>query len=137
VIDGALLIVREQLKDAAFDRPAIDPALMVMGGKVRLEQVLVNLVQNALDALAGRTDRRIVLSLVEEEAHVRLCVADNGPGIDPAVAAGLFTPFNTSRAAGLGLGLVIAQDIMTDLGGWLHHLPSASGALFEIGMRRA
>jgi len=137
VIDGALLIVREQLKDAAFDRPAIDPALMVMGGKVRLEQVLVNLVQNALDALAGRADRRIVLSLVEEEAHVRLCVADNGPGIDPAVAAGLFTPFNTSRAAGLGLGLVIAQDIMTDLGGWLHHLPSASGALFEIGMRRA
>jgi two-component system C4-dicarboxylate transport sensor histidine kinase DctB len=100
VIDGALLIVREQLEDAALDR-------------------------------------RITLTLVEDAAHVRLRVADTGPGIDPAIAAGLFTPFNTSRAAGLGLGLVIAQDIMTDLGGWLHHLPSASGALFEIGMRRA
>ncbi|WP_137899406.1 ATP-binding protein [Sphingomonas sp. 2SG] len=137
VIDGALLIVREQLKDAVLDRPAIDPALMVVGGKVRLEQVLVNLVQNALDALAGRAERRITLTLVEEESRVRLRVADTGPGIDPAIAAGLFTPFNTSRAAGLGLGLVIAQDIMTDLGGWLHHLPSAGGAVFEIGMRRA
>ena len=136
VIDGALLIVREQLEEATLDRPSIDPALMVVGGKVRLEQVLVNLVQNALDALAGRADRRITLTLVEDAAHVRLRVADTGPGIDPAIAAGLFTPFNTSRAAGLGLGLVIAQDIMTDLGGWLHHLPSASGALFEIGMRR-
>jgi two-component system C4-dicarboxylate transport sensor histidine kinase DctB len=137
VIDGALLIVREQLEDAVLDRPAIDPALSVIGGKVRLEQVLVNLVQNALDALAGRAERRITLTLVEEESHVRLRVADTGPGIDPAIAAGLFTPFNTSRAAGLGLGLVIAQDIITDLGGWLHHLPSPGGAVFEIGMRRA
>jgi two-component system C4-dicarboxylate transport sensor histidine kinase DctB len=137
VIDGALLIVREQLEDAALDRPRIDPALMVVGGKVRLEQVLVNLVQNALDALAGCAERRITLTLVEDAAHVRLRVADTGPGIDPVIAAGLFKPFNTSRAAGLGLGLVIAQDIMADLGGWLHHLPSASGALFEIGMRRA
>jgi len=137
VIDGALLIVREQLKDAVLDRPPIDPALMVIGGKVRLEQVLVNLIQNALDALAGRAERRITLTLAEDAAHVRLRVTDTGPGIDPAIAAGLFKPFNTSRAAGLGLGLVIAQDIMTDLGGWLHHLPSPSGALFEIGMRRA
>jgi two-component system C4-dicarboxylate transport sensor histidine kinase DctB len=136
VIEGALLIVREQLEDAVFDRPAIDPALMVVGGKVRLEQVLVNLVQNALDALAGQAERRITLTLVEDATHVRLRVADTGPGIDPAIAAGLFTPFNTSREAGLGLGLVIAQDIMTDLGGWLHHLPAARGALFEIGMRR-
>ncbi|AIT07751.1 histidine kinase [Sphingomonas taxi] len=137
VIDGALLIVREQLRDAVLDRPAIDPALRVVGGKVRLEQVLVNLVQNALDALAGRAERRITLTLVEEESRVRLRVADTGPGIDPAIAAGLFKPFNTSRAAGLGLGLVIAQDIMTDLGGWLHHLPAPGGAVFEIGMRRA
>lgn len=137
VIDGALLIVREQLKEAVLERPAVDPALMVVGGKVRLEQVLVNLVQNALDALAGRVERRITLTLIEDEAEVRLRVADSGPGIDPAIAAGLFKPFNTSREAGLGLGLVIAQDIMADLGGWLHHLPSASGALFEIGMRRA
>ena len=81
--------------------------------------------------------RQITLSLVEEAEHIRLIVADTGPGVAPAIADHLFTPFNTNRQAGLGLGLVIAQDIMTELGGWLRHLPSTTGATFDIGMRRA
>lgn len=137
VIDGALLIVRDQSDHATLDLPVVDPALMVVGGKVRLEQVLVNVIQNALDALHDWPVRQITLSLEEEAEHIRLIVADTGPGVAPAIADHLFTPFNTNRQAGLGLGLVIAQDIMTELGGWLRHLPSTTGATFDIGMRRA
>lgn len=138
VIDGAMLILKEQLRAATLERPAIDPGLMVIGGKVRLEQVLVILMQNALEAMADQPERRLVLALEEGGGEcVTLTVADTGPGVAPSVAAQLFTPFVTSRQQGLGLGLVIAQDIMQELGGSLRLLPSSRGALFAIGMRRA
>lgn len=137
VIDGALLILKEQLRSVTLDLPIVAPGLAVIGGKVRLEQVLVNLIQNALEALAGCAERRITLTLAEDAEHVRLTVADTGAGVAESVAARLFTPFVTSRDKGLGLGLVISQDIMVDLGGWLKLLSSERGARFEIGMRRA
>lgn len=137
VVDGALLILREQLRDAVLDLPDIDPSLAVIGGKVRLEQVLVNLIQNALEAIAGTSDPCISLAIVVEPTHVRLTVSDTGPGIAPEIAERLFTPFVTSREKGLGLGLVIAQDIMVEMGGWLRLVPSQRGASFEVGMRRA
>ncbi|MCQ8278575.1 ATP-binding protein [Acetobacteraceae bacterium KSS8] len=137
VIDGALLILREQLNAIRLERPVVDPALRVIGGRVRLEQVLVNLLQNAIEALAGRPDARVDLVVAAEGETVRLMVSDNGPGIPPAVADRLFTPFMTTRDNGLGLGLVIAQDIMSDLGGSLRLLERTEGAAFEITMRAA
>ena len=137
VIDGALLILKEQLRAVTLDLPTVDRELTVLGGKVRLEQVLVNLVQNALEALDGRPDARITLDLAHEPGHVRLSIADNGPGIAQDVASRLFTPFVTSRPNGLGLGLVIAHDIMVELGGALRLRATERGALFEMEMRRA
>ncbi len=137
VVEGALLILREQLRAATVDLPQIDRALTVLGGKVRLEQVLVILIQNALEAMHATPDPRLALALAEDENHVRLTITDNGPGIAPEVAERLFTPFVTSREKGLGLGLVIAQDITVELGGWLRLVPSQVGACFEVGMRRA
>jgi two-component system C4-dicarboxylate transport sensor histidine kinase DctB len=136
VIDGALLILREQLRETRLDLPETN-GITVVGGKVRLEQVLVNLIQNALEATAGRPGRRITLTLETDADHVQLRVADDGLGIAPEIADRLFTPFTTSRDQGLGLGLVIAQDIMAELGGWLRLVPTDAGACFEIGMRRA
>ncbi|HUD29928.1 MAG TPA: ATP-binding protein [Novosphingobium sp.] len=137
VVDGACLLLKERLSHVAFARPAIAPGLMVFGGRVRLEQVLVNLLQNAIEALDGRPSPRLWLTLEERGDVVQLLVADNGPGIAPELADRLFTPFATSRAAGLGLGLVIAKDIAEDFGGTLRLLPSAEGACFEITLRRA
>lgn len=137
VIDGARLILKERLSRIAVTMPVIPPDLTVMAGRVRLEQVLVNVLQNATEAIEGQAEQaiRIALALTDETATLR--ITDNGPGIAPDVAARLFTPFVTSRATGLGLGLVIAQDIMVDLGGALRLAPGPSGATFEIEMKRA
>ncbi len=137
VIDGALLILREQLATIRLERPSVDPSLRVIGGRVRLEQVLVNLLQNAIEALSGRADACVDLVVAREGETVRLVVSDNGPGIPPSVADRLFTPFVTTRDNGLGLGLVIAQDIMIDLGGSLRLLERAQGAAFEVTMQAA
>ncbi|KQN23686.1 sensor histidine kinase [Sphingomonas sp. Leaf32] len=136
VIDGARLILKERLSDVSFVVPPIPDDLIVVAGRVRLEQVLVNLLQNAIEALGTTPDPRIAIELGIEPQTISLIVADNGPGIDPTVAERMFTPFVTSRATGLGLGLVIAQDIMTDLGGTLRLLPAEQGARFEVTLRR-
>ncbi|WP_298813836.1 ATP-binding protein [uncultured Sphingomonas sp.] len=134
VIDGALLILKEQLRGVTMARESIHPGLMVMGGRVRLEQVLVNVLQNAIEAVANTPDPLISLTLQSSGCRVTLSVTDNGPGIAEEVAARLFTPFITSRRDGLGLGLVIAHDIMVELGGTLRNAPSLHGARFEIDM---
>ncbi len=140
VIDGAQLILKEGLSRVALTLPAIPPDLLVVAGRVRLEQVVVNLLQNAIEALDGRADAAIGVTLVITAERITLTIADNGPGIDPAIASRLFTPFATSRPRGLGLGLIIAQDIMNDLGGALRLVPSMpdhGGAAFAIELRRA
>ncbi len=138
VVDGARLILKERLQPITFTVPPIPADLTVIAGRVRLEQVLVNLLQNAIEALDGHADPRIDLVLTTDPDTVQLIVRDNGPGIATEIADRIFTPFATSRSTGLGLGLVIAQDIMIDLGGTLRLLPpDGAGAAFAITLRRA
>lgn len=135
-IEGARLILKEQLSRLSFAAPRLDGGLAVRAEKVRLEQVLVILLQNAAEALAETRDPAIALTVEHDDATVSLTIADNGPGIAPDIAARLFTPFATSRAMGLGLGLVIAKDIVEEFGGSLLLLPSAKGACFRITLPR-
>ena len=137
VVEGACLLLKERLSHVAFTPPALPAAWRVRGHHVRLEQVLVNLMQNALEAMEGQTAPHLTLGTQETDGRIILTLSDNGPGIAPDVAQRLFTPFTTSRPSGLGLGLVIAQDIMQDLGGALRLVPSDVGAAFEIEMLRA
>ena len=111
---------------------------------VRLEQVLVNLIGNALDALADMPPERteppsIQLNLHEQAGsagnQVVLEVHDNGPGLEPSQLVRVFEPFYTQRAdgQGLGLGLSISARIVADLGGTLEAYPSPlGGALFRL-----
>ncbi|WP_242139763.1 ATP-binding protein [Sphingomonas sp. TREG-RG-20F-R18-01] len=137
VIEGAQLILRDRLSRVAVDWPTFPAGLDVVAGRIRLEQVLVNVLQNATEAVATVDAPRIVVTLDRRADTVVLQIRDNGPGIAPDIADRLFTPFATSRAAGLGLGLVIAKDIMEDLGGHLRLVPGGGGACFEILLRRA
>ncbi|MFG1420275.1 sensor histidine kinase [Roseixanthobacter liquoris] len=137
-IDGALLLVGHRLTQQAVDiEIAIpDDALCVTAERVRLEQVFVNLLQNALDALAGRTDGAIVLHAEADTDQVRVDVADNGPGLPPNVMEALFMPFTTTKAQGLGLGLVISHDIVAEFGGTLT-VENRDGACFTLTLPRA
>uniref|UniRef100_UPI0011819180 sensor histidine kinase n=1 Tax=Vreelandella massiliensis TaxID=1816686 RepID=UPI0011819180 len=96
--------------------------LWVKGDLVRLEQVIVNLISNALQAMKETPAPTLTITVTADAHHVAIHVADNGPGIDEAHLGQIFEPFFTTKApgSGLGLGLSISSRIMEDLGGKLH-----------------
>ncbi|HEX8045094.1 sensor histidine kinase, partial [Rhizobium sp.] len=139
VIEGAVVLLRSRFA-GRLDALVIDlpPAgLTVVGTRIRLEQVLINLFQNALEALEGRDGPRVEVSALETADGVEVTVSDNGPGIPSAILDSLFTPFNTSKEQGLGLGLVISKDIVTDYGGRIEVESSGNGTRFIIHLRKA
>ncbi|WP_235815680.1 sensor histidine kinase [Cypionkella psychrotolerans] len=140
-IDASVMLTasRRRVEGARLVIEGASPDLLVRAEAVRLEQVLVNLIQNAQEALAGRPDPEIRITVSADATHVTISIADNGPGLRPDIAAQLFTPFATSKPDGLGLGLVIAQDIVRDLGNELTADPPLpdQGATFRIRLTRA
>lgn len=107
----------------------------VLAGRVELQQVLMNLLLNALDALrsAEVSQPRIIIHTVHEADRVLISVQDNGPGIQPQILDRLFEAFTTSKPTGLGLGLAISQSIIKRFGGRITGENAAEGgALFRI-----
>jgi two-component system C4-dicarboxylate transport sensor histidine kinase DctB len=137
-IDGALLLVGDMLRAAGLTlERAGDEALKVVGDRVRLEQILINLLQNAAEAVRDREDRRVRISVMPG-AQVAIDVADSGPGVPSDFADQLFAPFATGREEGLGLGLAIARGIARDLGGDLILSQSPlGGAAFRLTLPAA
>ncbi len=118
-----------------------DTPLAVMAGSVRLQQVLVNIISNAADAVDGRADRTITLSAeATADGRVLLRVRDRGPGIGDDIAARIFDPFFSTKGVGkgLGLGLSISYNIIKDFSGTLavRNHPEG-GAEFTIGLEAA
>ena len=139
VIDGSLLLLRDQIrhKGIALTLPAPEAtaAAIVRARHVQLEQVLVNLLQNAVQAC--EENGQVALAIDTDGEAVRLSIIDNGPGVPPALRDTLFQPFVTSKTEGIGLGLAIARDIMRQLGGDLLHEDTAGGARFTMVMPAA
>jgi C4-dicarboxylate-specific signal transduction histidine kinase len=100
-----------------------------MGYAVQLEQVILNLVRNALDAVAGRADPRIWITGRASNDMVLITLADNGPGISAQEIGRIFDPFFTTKplGKGLGLGLSISYGIVQDFGGQIHANNRANG----------
>lgn len=109
----------------------------VMAGATRLQQVLVNLVTNAADAVEGLADRRITLSARASGGRVTIRVRDRGPGIVPAIAERIFDPFFTTKGVGLGLGLSISYNIVKDFGGEITLRAADPGAEFTVTLPAA
>jgi two-component system C4-dicarboxylate transport sensor histidine kinase DctB len=139
VIEGAVVLLRSRFAgrlDALNIRlPSAD--LKVSGNRIRLEQVLINLFQNALEALDGRDGAKVDIFCEATESAVAVIVADNGPGISEEILGSLFSPFNTSKEKGLGLGLVISQDIVADYGGRIEVESNESGTRFTVHLQKA
>ena len=101
----------------AFSLP--EGAVSVMAGAVRMEQVAVNLILNALDAVEGQTRGSITVTLGADQGYACLTVADTGPGIDADLLSRVTEPFFSTKTTGegLGLGLAICKAILTEFGG--------------------
>jgi two-component system C4-dicarboxylate transport sensor histidine kinase DctB len=106
-----------------------DGPLWVWAGPVRMEQVLANLLLNALDAVEHRPHPQITLAAVPDAAVVRLTVTDNGRGIAPEDLPRVAEPFFTTKATseGLGLGLSISRTILGEFGGDMAFAPAPGG----------
>ena len=131
---SALAMMEPQLRqgNVRINRVLPGRPVMVMGDRVRIEQVMVNLVRNAIDATRTVESPEIDIILASGETAV-LTVRDNGPGIEDLDA--LFEPFYTTKqpGEGVGLGLAISSGIVADLGGRLTARNSeAGGAVFEM-----
>ncbi|MFQ0814607.1 histidine kinase [Brucella anthropi] len=139
LVDGTMLLMGDRFRNAKvrLDIPERSD-IAIFACRVRSEQVLVNLLQNALDAVANRENPHVSFSVREDGDRISLVVDDNGPGIDPELADEIFSPFVTGKADGLGLGLGIARDLMTELEGTLRVVPSQlGGAAFAATLKRA
>jgi two-component system C4-dicarboxylate transport sensor histidine kinase DctB len=133
-IDGALEIMEPQLKARQISISKTLPIepVFILGDQLRLEQVMVNLVRNALDATSTVVLPEIEILLLADETAI-LTVRDNGEGISDLNE--LFEPFFTTKKPGdgVGLGLAISTGIITDLGGRLvARNGSAAGAVFQV-----
>lgn len=140
-IDGALLLVSPRLREqgVTLKRTRAPEGLEVLAERNRLEQVVLNLLQNAIQALDGVAAPVIEIAVSVRSGKVTIKVADNGPGVSAEVRERLFTPFTTDKRDGLGLGLVISRDIVAGFGGELLHAPSpkSEGAVFKIVLAKA
>jgi C4-dicarboxylate-specific signal transduction histidine kinase len=104
-----------------------------------LQQVILNLVVNACDAMADtpRADRHLTITTEADGRAVHLAVADRGTGIAHGMVESVFEPFNTTKAHGLGLGLAICRSIMTSHGGRLWAVNNEDkGATFHVMLPR-
>jgi len=140
VVDQAMLLldarIREERVSCVLDltRPA-----WVRGDAIRLEQVLINLLRNALDAMREQPLRRLEIRIDDEGERWRLSVIDSGSGIAEAHLANIFDPFFTTKPVGdgLGLGLAVSYAIVHELGGRLSAENLADGARFFFCLTQA
>ena len=135
VVDQALQLLDARLRDEGIGtvldltRPA-----WVRGDAIRLEQVLINLLRNALDAMANKPRKRLEIRLHADEQLWQLTVSDSGGGIAEEHLNSVFDPFFTTKPVGdgLGLGLAVSYAIVHELGGRLCVANRGDGAVFTL-----
>ncbi|BBH48029.1 ATP-binding protein [Pseudomonas sp. KU43P] len=141
-VDGAVALLAQGLRGKGvalqIEQPGQCP--QVLGHQDQLEQVLINLMVNARDALLERqvASPRITVSQYLEAGHVCLQVEDNAGGIDPRLLERIFEPFFTTKPAGVGtgLGLSVSHGIVEAMGGRLDVLNNSEGACFRVVLPR-
>lgn len=137
VVDQALQLLEPRLREqpVELDVQLARPALM-RGDAIRLEQVLINLLHNALDAMRDKPQRRLAIALQRQPDGWLLHVDDSGGGIAPADLRHVFDPFFTTKPVGegLGLGLAVSLAIIHEHGGTLLASNYEQGARFALAL---
>jgi two-component system sensor kinase FixL len=135
---NALALVGAPANDVEV-RVMLDPSCdAVLVDRIQVQQVLLNLIRNALDAMEGQAVRRLeIASKSLGDDMVQLTVVDCGTGLTPEIAATLFEPFRSSKSEGMGLGLSICRTLIEAHGGRIWVEPAVSGgAAFHITLKQ-
>jgi C4-dicarboxylate-specific signal transduction histidine kinase len=137
VIERSLLLVHEQLRLRAIDvdLELCPDELLVLANPIQLEQVFINLLTNARDALADANQRTIRIASSRDEERIMIAFSDTGPGIPRELQQRIFDPFFTTKevGTGTGLGLSITYSILKEYGGDISVISeSGKGATFLI-----
>ncbi len=135
VLEQALLLLAPRLRSEQVELVReVRSEAWVCGDAIRLEQVILNLLNNALDAMLERPTRRLGVQIDVEDEQCVMRISDSGGGIAEANLGRVFEPFFTTKPVGegLGLGLAISYGIVRDLGGNLEAANSATGAVFTL-----
>ena len=135
--EAILLVRREVLSHGVSLRTELSPTLpQVMGDRVQLQQVAINLLMNGIEAMAPITDRPreiVIRSQQHEGGEVLVAVTDSGIGLDAETAEQVFNPFFTTKPSGMGMGLSICRSIIRAHGGRLWPSPNPGcGAAFQF-----
>ena len=135
-----ILLSMEIKKTGTIINNMIDEQIIVLADQLRLEQVFMNIISNALDAVDGQEEKTIDITAEKQEKIIELRVHDSGPGISKENFKVIFEPFFTrkQRGKGLGLGLSLSKSIMIDLGGSIqvdNHRDG--GAVFKVHLKRS
>jgi len=124
----ALALINGDIRGVEFQTRLNPEADLVLIDSVQIQQVLVNLLRNALEAMEISQPKKLVISSrMAAGGMVQVTVADSGPGIESPIAEKLFQPFVSSKPSGMGLGLSICQTIVASHGGKIWVEPSEFG----------
>jgi PAS domain S-box-containing protein len=137
-IREVLILTRSELHvhNVALETELTDGLAPIMGDRVRLQQVILNLVMNAIEAMSGNTNESRVLrvqSQGDKPGTVLIAIEDSGPGIAPEILDRVFEAFFTTKPSGMGMGLAICRSIIGAHGGRLWVSPvSSQGTVFQF-----
>lgn len=136
---GVLMLPLAQQRGVAIEFKLEPRAQWVTADAVQVQQVLINLIRNAIDAIGDAPTRHIAVSTaIANPGEVEIRVEDSGPGLDGETAQKLFEPFHTTKAEGLGVGLSICRTIVEAHGGKIDAAQRPEGgAVFRFTLPRA
>ncbi|HEU4495461.1 MAG TPA: HAMP domain-containing sensor histidine kinase [Flavobacterium sp.] len=132
-IEGVLQVMAPLLKNEGIEvinTAALQRWLVI--DRQQIEQVMINLLTNSLHALAGQTEKRIIIAAEAKEKRVFITITDTGKGIEKQIEDKIFLPFFTTRKHGSGIGLTLSRSIIESHGGYLAYQNNGGNTCFTV-----